>query len=157
MSTKEQEKNLKKFFEAIDRVTNRGLYDLGLVVKTEKQKTSDLVRLIPKDKRAEVFKFNNKLIADDLLKFIIKIFEEKKWGFIELEDIFLPGKVYNQLRLLSISNRLQVLGLAGSKEGEINLKQPKESRIIMIGNEDILSQIKIPTFLRLFGPIINLK
>ncbi len=156
MVTQEQEKNLKEFFEAIDRVTNRGLYDLGLIVKTKKQKTSDLIKLIPRDKKAEIFKFNSKLMADDLLKFIIKVFKEKKWGLIKLEDIFLPGKAYNQLRLLSTSNRLQVLGLTGEKE-EINLKQPKESRIIIVGNDEVLSQIKIPTFLRLFGPTINLK
>ena len=156
MITKEQEKNIKEFFEAIDKVSNQGLYDLGLVVKTKKQKVENLKKLVPKGAKAEVLKFNSKLIADDLLKFMIKIFKEKKWGLIELEDGFLPGRAYNQLRLLSANNRLQIFDLAGENE-EINLKQPKESRIIIVGNEDILSQIKIPTFLRLFGPIINLK
>jgi len=74
-----------------------------------------------------------------------------------LEDGFLPAKAYNQLRLLSINNHLQVFDLADKKGEEADIKQPKESRIIIVGNEEVLSKIKIPTFLRLFGPIINLK
>lgn len=153
MITKGQKDNITSFFQALEKVSHQGLYDLGLIVKTPKLKTSDLIQLIPKGKKAEIFKFNNKLIADDLIKFIIKVFEDKKWGLIELEDGFLPSTAYNQLRLLSINNRLQIF----EQEKEINWKQPEECRLIIIGDEEVLSQIKIPTFLRLFGPIINLK
>lgn len=153
MINKKQKTELENFFLVLNRVSSHGLYDLGLIVKTKKQKMMDLVKFIPKAKKAEIFRFNSKLIADDLLKFIIKVFEEKKWGLIELEDGFLPGRAYNQLRMLSTNNRLQIF----DKEKEMNLKQPEECQLIIIGNEEVLSQIKIPTFLRLFGPIINLK
>jgi hypothetical protein len=153
MLNKKQKENIAAFFEAIDKISHQGLYDLGLIVKTPKLKISDLIKLIPKSKKAEILGFNIKSTADDLIKFILKAFKEKKWGFIGLEDGFLPASAYSQLRLLSTNNRLQIF----DKEKELNLKQPKESRIIIIGDEKVLSQIKIPTFLRLFGPIINLK
>ena len=157
MIVKEQEDNLKTFFGSLDRISNQGLYDLGLITKTKEQKTEELAKFVPKNIKVEIFKFSSKLVADDLLKFIIKVFEEKKWGLIELEDGFLPAKAYNQLRLLSINNHLQVFDLADKKGEEADIKQPKESRLIIVGNEEVLSKIKIPTFLRLFGPIINLK
>jgi len=153
MLNKKQKENMVAFFEAIDKASHQGLYDLGLIVKTPKLKISDLIKLIPKGKKAEIFRFNIKETVDELIKFIIKAFKEKKWGLIELEDGFLPSRAYNQLRLLSINNRLQIF----EQEKEMNLKQPEECRLIIVGDEEVLSQIKIPTFLRLFGPIINLK
>lgn len=153
MITKGQKENIVSFFQALEKISHQGLYDLGLIIKTPKLKTADLIKLIPRGKKAEIFRFNIKSAADDLIRFIVKIFQEKKWGLIELEDGFLPSRAYNQLRLLSINNRLQIF----EQEKEINLKQPEECRLIIIGNEEVLSQIKIPTFLRLFGPIINLK
>lgn len=153
MITKGQKENIASFFQALDRVSHQELYDLGLIVKSSKLKTLDLIKPVLKGKKAEIFRFNIKSTADDLIKFIIKVFQAKKWGLIELEDGFLPSKAYNQLRMLSINNHLQIF----EQEKEINLKQPEECRLIIIGNEEVLSQIKIPTFLRLFGPIINLK
>lgn len=95
MIIKQQEENLSQFFETIDKVSHQGLYDLGLIVKSKDQKIEDLLKFTPKEKKVEIFKFNNELIVDDLLEFIIKVFKEKKWGLIELENGFLPGSVYN--------------------------------------------------------------
>jgi len=80
MMTREQEDNLKTFFGSLDRISNQGLYDLGLITKTKEQKTEELAKFVPKNIKVEIFKFSSKLVADDLLKFIIKVFEEKKWG-----------------------------------------------------------------------------
>lgn len=154
--TKNQKDDLKKVFQALRFVSRDGFWDLGLIVKGEKIKIKEIMKFLPQKIEAETFRFNNDLIPDDMFRFIIKIFQDKKWGIIELEDGFLPSKAYNQLRLLSNMNRMQILDMIGEGDEEININQPNESRLIIIIDHDNLPKIKIPTFLRLFGPVLYL-
>jgi hypothetical protein len=157
MKKLDQIQKLNKFFQALEKVSHPPgeLYDLGLILKENNWGINELKKAVPYPERTEVFELNEKIHPDEFLKKIINCFENKKWLLVEVENGYLPGRIYNQLRLLSCQNRLQVFNLIGEKD-EINLKMPKETRIVFIFNKESLAKVNIPNFLALFGPIIKL-
>lgn len=155
MFSQKQREKIKKFFEAIDKVSHEpgDLYDLGLII-SDTHKVEDLISLSPYPKRTEVFNLSSEVHPDNFLKALIQAFRNKKWLLVEIRDGYLPGRIYNQLRLLSLQNRLQIFNLGD--EEEINYKMPPESRIVFLSSQESLSKINNPTFLKLFGPIIRI-
>lgn len=140
------------FFQALDRVSPGNAPDMGMIVVKPKINQKEIIKMAPA--KSNYLILNKESYPDDFLLGIKKSFREKKWIFIELKDGYLPGRIYNQLRNLSVSGRMQIFNLAD--ENEIEITQPKESRIILIATQKIIDSIKAPTFLNLFGPIIYL-
>lgn len=155
MISKKQKDTLKKFFEALKKVSHGPgeIYDLGLIISNN-LKPKDLIKFAPQPEKTEVFCLSEKNNPREFLKTLIGVFEEKKWLLIELIDGYLPSEVYNQLRLLSINNRLQIFNLDNKEKTD--LKMPKESRVVFLASKESIAKIIEPSFLNLFGPVINI-
>jgi hypothetical protein len=139
---------------ALERVLHSPgeLYDLGLVVSNE-IKIDDLIKISKESGvRAESFVLSENTPEDIFLGEIEQVFESKKWLITEIKNGCLSSKIYNQLRLLSIQNRMQLF-----KQDEIkDIKMPKESRIVFLIAKESIFQINNPGFLGLFGPVIKI-
>ena len=152
-----QQEQLKKFFMALEKVSHLPgeLYDMGLVVSDE-IKIEDLSGVLEESGIAsEKFILSIETNADDFLKKIMQVFENKKWLLVEIINGYLPAKIYNQLRLLSIQNRLQLLDLMDNNKIE-DIKMPKESRVVFWATQRSIAQIANPGFINLFGPVIKI-
>lgn len=154
---KEQREKLKIFYQALDRVTHRGLFDVGLVIKKPSLKKQDLVKEFPKAKEALWFELNKNSFIDDFYKPLLQAFKEKKWLFLELKDGSLPGKVYDQLARFSESNWLQVIFSPQSDESIITMPQPKEFRLAVVTTREILEKKVKFNIIQLFGPVVSLE
>ncbi|MCH7759080.1 hypothetical protein IID20_01860 [Patescibacteria group bacterium] len=155
MLAQKEKQKIEEFFQALDKVSHDpgDLYDLGLIV-SDRIKIKDLINSSSYFKKADVFNLSRQVHPDEFLKTLVKAFRNKKWLLVELIDGYLPARIYNQLRLLSIGNRLQIFNLAG--EEEINLKMPSESRVVFFTTQSEVPKINNPNFLKLFGPIIKI-
>lgn len=156
MLKKEQEKKLKLFYQALDEVTHRGLFDLGLIIKKPSLKKEDAM-VYPKAKKALWFTLDKNSYSDDFLEQLLKAAKEKKWLFLELKDGYLPGKIYDQLARLSESNWLQVIFPPQSDKDLITMPQPKEFRLVVATTREVLEKKVKFNIIQLFGPIIDLK
>ena len=157
MVTKEQKRNIEKFFQALDKISHPpgDLYDLGLII-SDIIKAKNLINLAPYPEKVRVFSLSEKIHPDEFLKQLVECFKNKKWLLVELKDGYLPGRIYNQLRLLSIQNRLQISDLIGKEKEIIDLEMPKESRIVFLTSQESLSKIGNPNLIKLFGPIVKI-
>jgi len=63
-------------------------------------------------------------------------------------------RLYNQLRLLATLNRIQIMNLTGKNEA--NVRQPKESRVVLVSSKENLEKIENPTFMNLFGMVADI-
>jgi len=79
---------------------------------------------------------------------------EGGWVRLNLVDGSLPGRLYNQLRLISTSGHLDAAmrGQAGNVQ---ELRWPGTSKVIVVASQKALDKISVPTFLNLFGPILR--
>lgn len=99
------------------------------------------------------------LTAETDLKSVLSLLQDcakrVRWCRINvLESSALSGSIYNQLRLLSTIGHLDIVqGLSDGKEK--NIRWPSGAKIVIVVNEHVLKQIKIPTFLNLFGSILR--
>lgn len=154
--TKSQKETIKKFFQAIDKVLHSpgDLCDLGLII-SDKIKINDLIDLTPYPEKVEVFDLSEKGSSDEFVNKLGECFKNKKWSLVELKDGYLPGGIYNQLRILSVQNRLQISDLADGQE-IIDLRMLEESRIVFLINQENLSKINNTDFIKLFGPVIKI-
>jgi len=156
MITRPQKETIKKFFQAVDKVLHSpgDLCDLGLII-SDKIKIKDLLNLTPYPERVEVFNLSEKTNSNEFLQEMVECFKNKKWLLVGLKDGYLPGRIHNQLRLLSIQNRLQIFDLIGKQEA-VDLRMPEESRIVFLISQENLSKIHNANFIKLFGPVINI-
>ena len=142
------------FFQALESVSANNTFGIGLVL-SESIKASDLVGLIPPKSSSEIIAITSKDHPDEILKKIIELFKNKKWIILEMEEAYLPGRLYNQLRLLSVNNRLEINNLMGSEEKEVIVRQPEESRIFVVTNEKISQELGAH-FMSLFGSVLKI-
>lgn len=145
-------KKLLTFFQALDMVSSGNAPDLGMIVIEPKINPEEIAKMAPE--KSVCLTLDKNSLPDDILSEIQKAFEEKKWIFIELKDGYLPGRIYNQLRNLSINGKMQVFNFSGKDEVEIH--QPPQSRIVLLATKKAIDAVEAPTFLNLFGPIIYL-
>ena len=142
------------YFQALNTVSGGQNFDLGLVI-TKNGKAGDLVGLMPAAANIEVFSLSSKDHPDDALKKLIEALKSHKWFVLELEDDYMPGRIYNQLRLLATTNKMEVVNLLGSKEKETVIKQSADSRIVVVTNHKIAKKLGYQ-FTRLFGSVLYL-
>ena len=133
---------LKQFFKVLKLVKSGGNYDLGLMIYEKKPKLPAAIKIIPVKAGAANL---------ESLKQIYQTLKKGSWLAIDLQTV-MPGEVYGQLRLLSLSNRLQII----YKDKIIDLKQPEKCRIIVMGGKQIIADNKktYPDLMNLFGPVI---
>jgi hypothetical protein len=144
--------DLKKFIKAVELVNADGVYSMGLIVKASTKKISWNEIL---DRPKTMIKIDeNKSTVDDMIKKIAKAVADGKWLILELTG-GLPVKIYAQLKLIALSNRLQFL-----KNNEVvDLKLSGDARVVAIASFEALKNIQkdYPDFKCLFGPIIEIK
>lgn len=153
MSEEDQVKTIT-FFQALNTVTPNNTFDMGLVV-SQSGKVNDLIGLIPTQASYEIVAVSSKEHPDDILKKIVEAFQNKKWVILELEEAYMPGRLYNQLRLLSLENKLEVVNLMSSNEQETVIQQPEESRVFVVTNKEVSEKLGV-SFMSLFGSVLNI-
>ncbi len=143
-----------QFTEALRRVSVRGIWDMGLVVAKEEKKEKIAEELKNKTGNAEIFRFVKELSPEEFLEALVEALKNEKWLITVLNGGKIDGKIYGALRRLSTSNRLQILHF--KNEGELNLKQPPESRIVFVASRRDIEKLDLPEFIKLFGPVLDL-
>lgn len=142
--------DIKKFIKAVELVKVENLWSMGLVVN-KSGKRIFWNKLIKKPKvKVEIISDKTET---EILKEIFKGIKSKKWIILEIKDN-LSSKVYSQLKLLSISNRIQFK----EKENIVDLQQTEKTRIIVTGLKEVINlvQKQHPDFKNLFGPVITI-
>lgn len=138
---------LGKFFNALERVKAGGHWSMGLIIADADAEAVDFTSL-KNDKE--------KIIIDGApspelaIKKMVEILAAGEWIILEIKNS-LPSEVYNQLRLLSSQNRLQLA------DGAV-ICQPDTSRVVAVVSASTIKNIEVayPDFKFSFGPIINL-
>ncbi len=150
---------LNKFIRLLQKVQKQPgqTFDLGLVVKEPKSKLSagKVLEAINKIIAVEKVIYDKSNVDEEIIENLVNIFEKGKWVFLEIKkDIKSP--LLNQLKHLANSNSLQLLDYQGKDLVEIKI--PKESRVIIFAERDFIENIiTYPHFYRLFGPTLSLK
>lgn len=136
---------LEKFFRALEKVKVEGRWSMGLIIADLKAVDFGLLK-----SAKEKIIVDGALLPAAVIKKIIKAFAEGEWVVLEIKGT-LPAEVYNQLKLLSTQNRIQL------PDGEV-ARQPESARIVAVAEPETVKSIEIeyPDFKYLFGPIINL-
>ncbi len=156
MRVKADGKKLTLFFQGLRDFSYQGVFDMGLIISNHAPKKDALAKFLPKKSDLEIISVNQNSFPDEIISKIIEGFDAKKWIVIDLEDGSMPGRLYNQLRLLAAVNRIQIFHLAGRRNEEVNVKQPGESRVVVVSSRENLERIENPTFINLFGVVADL-
>ena len=152
------DQELKIFIEHLQKIQKplNKTFDLGLIVKEPKSKirSEKIFETITKIIDAEKIVYDSSILDEDIIKRIIKAFQNKKWVFLEIKkDI--SSVLLNQLKNLSNHNILQLIDYQG--EDVFELPMPKESRVIVFAERDFIeNKISYPHFYTLFGPVLAL-
>ena len=154
MKAKTDKKRLELLFKGLKEFSCEGIFDMGLIISKSVPKKSELDQFFPKGIQHEVISVGKESFPDDVIAEILDAFQDKKWVVISLEDGVLPGRLYNQLRLLATLNRIQIMNLTGKNEA--NVRQPKESRVVLVSSKENLEKIENPTFMNLFGMVADI-
>ena len=91
---------------------------------------------------------------DAVLSLLLDCAKRSRWCRLNLVDGSLPGRVYNQLRNLSVTGHLDVAQIGAKGMGQ-EVRWPAEAKVVLVANSAILEQISVPTFLNLFGPVLR--
>ena len=162
--TQSQKEKIKKFVEILDKISysklpfakNEKFYDSGLLIREKGVKIdfNDFKKAVEESRKYKFFTVDKKTYQDNFLKFLVETLEAKKWPIIEIKED-LKGRSLTSLKRLSELNSIQLLNFEdkGKLKEVFNLKLPKESRIVVIIDRDILEKnITYPYFLQFFGP-----
>ena len=135
----------EKFFNAVEKIKVDGLWSLGLIIGQTKVTELDLI-----DHKKEKIIIDDSLTVQAFLDLFMKAFVNGAWVILEIKKN-LSAEIYNQLKLLSTQNRLQL------PTGEV-VHQPGSVRIVAVVETKTLKLIEVfyPDFRYLFGPVINL-
>lgn len=136
---------LAKFFEALLKVKAEGRWSAGLIIGDSAAVDFGLLAATP-----EKIKVGGVLSPAEVFKKIVKSWEAGRWVVLEIKNTLAP-EIYNQLRILSLQNRLQL------PSGEI-FKQPNSTRLVIVADSQTVQSVETayPDFKFLFGPVINL-
>ena len=140
------------FFNAVQKISSNGNFEMGLLVKKPRQQTEFLLPLAFSAAPPCLISVSNSSVPEEILAKLSEALEKKQWIFLELADGILPARVYNQVRLLASTNRLDYLP-SGAHDFAAMRQQP-ESRLIVLVSEGNLKKITHQKFLDLFGPIL---
>ena len=127
---------------------------MGLIIVQGGQKQEVLEAVRAEIKEVEVFDFNAGALPENFLLVLVKALENKKWLVVNLNGGRVDGQIYNQLRRLAATNRLQIFHWQG--QAEFNLKQSSASRVIFLASWPEIEALVLPEFTRLFGPALDL-
>jgi len=137
-----------KFIKAVELVAPQGRAAMGLVVNKsgESVKWTDFLTdpvIIAVDG-----------LSDSPAELIVKLGQAVADGrriVLEIKDR-LPGELFAQLRMLTISNRMQMAN--GEKITDVKLAG---ARIVVVGLSEVIDRVKkeYPDFIGLFGPVIE--
>ena len=137
-----------KFVKAVELVAPQGRAAMGLVVNKsgESVKWTDFLTdpvIIAVDG-----------LSDSPAELIVKLGQAVADGrriVLEIKDR-LPGELFAQLRMLTISNRMQMAN--GEKITDVKLAG---ARIVVVGLSEVIDRVKkeYPDFIGLFGPVIE--
>lgn len=124
---------------------------LGLVIVKKEPKKLALPGLAAE---ATVLNLDAKSDPEAALATLIDSARRGKWLRLNLAGGAFPARLYNQLRNISTMGRIQAaqVGVAGDL---VELRWPKEAKIVIVATEATLEKIAIPTFLHLFGPVVR--
>ena len=92
----------EKFFNAVEKIKVDGLWSLGLIIGQTKVTELDLI-----DHKKEKIIIDDSLTVQAFLDLFMKAFVNGAWVILEIKKN-LSAEIYNQLKLLSTQNRLQL-------------------------------------------------
>ncbi|GEM_PF-2311448 len=124
---------------------------LGLVVVNKDPKKLSLPGLT---EGAVVVNLDAKSDVEAALAVLIDCAKQGEWMRLNLAGSTFPGRLYNQLRNISTMGHIQA-GQVGPAGDVIELRWPKESKIIVVATQATIDKIQVPTFLHLFGPVVR--
>jgi hypothetical protein len=91
---------------------------------------------------------------EDAITALLGAAQDTRWCRLDLVDGNLPGRVYNQLRMLATSGHLQIVNPA-IEVGMTDVRWPVEAKIVVVISQASLDAMTVPAFLDLFGPILR--
>ncbi len=148
------QQKMRQFTEALKKVEVQGIWDMGLVIADDENKKEAAEGIKKEAGNAEFFDFGPELSAEKFFGALVEVLKSKKWLIAILNGGRIDGKIYGALRGLATNNRLQILHF--KDEGELNLKQPPESRIVFVASQQDIKELNLPQFVKLFGPALDL-
>ena len=137
-----------KFIKAVELVAPQGRAAMGLVVNKSGM-TVKWPEFLTDPMIVEVDG-----LSESPVELIVKLGQAVADGrriVLEIKDR-LPGELFAQLRMLTISNRMQMAN--GEKITDVKLAG---ARIVVVGLSEVIDRVKkeYPDFIGLFGPVIE--
>lgn len=136
---------LEKFVQALALIKTDDRWSMGLITNRSGEEIDWQKKLGQKVSRVEVTEDKS---DRELTEEIRTVLIGDKWLVLDLKTT-ITNEIYKMLRLLSMSNRLQIIG-----QSEIeNIKQSDKTRVVVTGINEIISKIgeNYPDFTKLFG------
>ncbi len=92
--------------------------------------------------------------AEALLDTLADCARRGRWLRLDLVDGTMPGRVYDQLRAIAATGHFRAAAV-GAPGDLIDLRWPREAKIIVVAGRAELGKMAVPTFLNLFGPVLR--
>jgi hypothetical protein len=136
------------FVQALDEVDPAYGKDVGIIVcKNDSEVESVLSNL--SEQGGTVLKADGENTADDLIHTMAEQLEQGGSVYLEI-GTSLPPKLYNQLKLIAESARVQYF----QPEGDETVDLPDDARIVLISSKSKLEKLNYSNIFML-GPVLN--
>ena len=162
MITELQQKEIREFFNALEKVTHgepfaptEELFDLGLVIFEPESKATakDIYTLLPEGKGL-FFELINPYYYEDFAKKLVTANREGRWLVVDCKTDPAPT-IIQIIKQLSETNEFSLSHFEDKEIFSMKLN-PKTRIIFCIDNEFLETKITYPYFISLFGPILRL-
>lgn len=144
MITQEDQIKLKDFFNFVSATQSLSLIILHKIAEFDKT-AKEVVMLLDKPKAD--FEINEDTQPEDFVKVLRDAFSAQKWLFLKIKTPYLPGPIYQQLRLLSTINRIDP-----QMSGDF-IEKPKAVGLVALWTNENLENCPLPNMLDLFGGV----
>lgn len=161
--TPQQRKEIKEFFEVIERVTHRWplaslreLYDMGLIIlePNASLQAKDIANLLPKG-RTLFYTLKNSYEYEEFSKKLVTANREGQWFVVNCQADPAPT-IITILNQISEENAFTLTHFEGKDLFQMEL-HPKTRIVFLINSQTLETEITYPYFLSLFGPVIRVK
>jgi len=136
------------FVQSLDKVDPAYGKDIGIIVCENGNEVESVLSNLS-EQSGTVLKADGKKTADNLIHTMSKQLEQGGSVYFEI-GTYLPPKLYNQLKLIAESARVQYF----QPEGDETVDLPDDARIVLILSKSNLEKLNYSNIFML-GPVLN--
>ncbi len=150
MINQEKKEKIRFFFNALSNVQPNYGKDIGLIVSAE-EILEDLKSLVPNSNLVTIFDLTSDTYITGFLENLAKSLSKESIIFVRIHE-YLDPAFYNQLYLISKSNRMDIFG--PTKDDAINISD--KAMLILVSTDNELENLNYKNILNIVGPVLRI-